>query len=166
MPDSSPILVTPEGHKKITTELEYLWKQERPRVTNEVEAAAALGDRSENAEYQYGKRRLREIDRRMRFLTDRLDRMKVITPKMQAASHGKVGFGAWVVLEDDDGARYCYRIVGPDESDADRGHISLKSPVARALMGKKIGDEVEVQRPRGEAYFTIDAIVYGDRPEL
>ncbi len=161
-----PIFVTPEGHKKVTDELEYLWKEERPRVTGEVEAAAALGDRSENAEYQYGKRRLREIDRRLRFLSKRLDRMKVITPAMQAASAGKVGFGAWVVLEDDDGKRTCYRIVGPDESDADRGHISLQSPVAKALMGKVEGDEVEVIRPRGEAYFTIEAIVYGDRPEV
>ncbi len=161
-----PILVTPEGHKKVTTELEHLWKVERPAVTAEVEAAAALGDRSENAEYQYGKRRLREIDRRLRFLSKRLDRMKVITPPMQAASAGKVGFGAWVVLhDDDDGQRKSYRIVGPDESDADRGHISMESPVARALMGKAVGDEVEVHRPRGEVYFTIEEIVYGDRPE-
>lgn len=161
-----PILVTPEGHKKVTTELEHLWKVERPQVTSEVEAAAALGDRSENAEYQYGKRRLREIDRRLRFLSGRLDRMKVMTPEMQAANRGKVGFGAWVVLEDDEGERKCYRIVGPDESDADRGHISLKSPVAKALLGKVVGDEVEVRRPRGEAYFTIEQIVYGDRPAV
>jgi len=160
-----PILVTPEGHKKVTAELEQLWKIERPQVTAEVEAAAALGDRSENAEYQYGKRRLREIDRRLRFLTNRLDRMKVLTPEMQAASAGKVGFGAWVVLEDEDGERKCYRIVGPDESDADRGHISLDSPVAKALMGKTVGDEVEVRRPRGEIWLTIEQIVYGDRPE-
>ena len=139
-----PILVTPEGHKKVTTELEHLWKVERPQVTAEVEAAAALGDRSENAEYQYGKRRLREIDRRLRFLSGRLDRMKVMTPEMQAANRGKVGFGAWVVLEDDEGERKCYRIVGADESDADRGHISLNSPVAKALLGKAVGDEVEV----------------------
>jgi transcription elongation factor GreB len=159
-----PILVTPEGHKKVTSELEHLWRVERPQVTAEVEAAAALGDRSENAEYQYGKRRLREIDRRLRFLSDRLDRMKVVTPRMQAAKRGKVGFGAWVVLEDDEGERKCYRIVGADESDADRGHISLNSPVAKALLGKVVGDEVEVRRPRGEAYFTIEEIVYGDRP--
>ena len=159
-----PILVTPEGHKKVTTELEHLWKVERPQVTAEVEAAAALGDRSENAEYQYGKRRLREIDRRLRFLSGRLDRMKVMTPEMQAANRGKVGFGAWVVLEDDEGERKCYRIVGADESDADRGHISLNSPVAKALLGKAVGDEVEVRRPRGEAFFTIEQIVYGDRP--
>ncbi len=160
-----PILVTPEGHKKVSTELEHLWKVERPAVTAEVEAAAALGDRSENAEYQYGKRRLREIDRRLRFLSKRLDRMKVITPQMQAASAGKVGFGAWVVLEDDDGGRCSYRIVGADESDADRGHISMQSPVAKALLGRVVGDEVEVHRPRGEAYFTIEDIVYGERPE-
>ena len=86
MAKDDPILVTPEGHKKVTSELEHLWKVERPQVTAEVEAAAALGDRSENAEYQYGKKRLREIDRRLRFLSNRLDRMKVITPQMQAAS--------------------------------------------------------------------------------
>lgn len=165
MAKDDPILVTPEGHKKVTSELEHLWKVERPQVTAEVEAAAALGDRSENAEYQYGKKRLREIDRRLRFLSNRLDRMKVITPQMQAASAGKVGFGAWVVLEDEEGERKCYRIVGPDESDADRGYISLQSPVAKALMGKTVGDEVEVQRPRGEIWLTIEEIVYGDRPE-
>lgn len=164
MPKDRPILVTPAGHKKVTAELEHLWKVERPQVTAEVEAAAALGDRSENAEYQYGKRRLREIDRRLRFLSGRLDRMKVMTPQMQAANRDKVGFGAWVVLEDDEGERKCYRIVGPDESDADRGHISLESPVARALLGKEVGDDVEVRRPRGEAYYTIEAIVYGERP--
>ncbi len=164
MAEDLPIYVTPEGHKKVTAEAEWLWKEERPRVTDEVEAAAALGDRSENAEYQYGKRRLREIDRRLRFLTTRLDRMKVITPQMQARSAGKVAFGAWVVLEDEDGAKTSYRIVGPDESDADQGLISMQSPVARALMGKEVDDEVEVRRPRGPASFTITQIVYGERP--
>lgn len=164
MAEDLPILVTPEGHKKVTSELEQLWKLERPRVTVEVQEAAALGDRSENAEYKYGKRRLREIDRRLRFLAKRLDRMKVITPHMQAASVGKVGFGAWVVLEDDEGDRKCYRIVGPDESDADNGAISMQSPVAQALMGKTVGAQVEVRRPRGDANFTIEEIVYGDRP--
>ncbi len=165
MPETLPILVTPEGHEKVKSELEELWKVERPQVTAEVQAAAALGDRSENAEYKYGKRRLREIDRRLRYLAKRLDRMKVITPHMQAASAGKVGFGAWVVLEDDEGERKCYRIVGPDESDADNGAISMQSPVAKALMGKTVGTEVEVRRPRGDACFTIEDIVYGDRPE-
>ena len=164
MADGTPIYVTPEGHKKVAKELQWLWKTERPRVTDEVEAAAALGDRSENAEYKYGKRRLREIDRRLRFLTDRLDRMKIITPQMQALSEGKVGFGAWVALEDEDGAAMTYRIVGPDESDADIGHISMQSPVAKALWGKEVDDEVEVRRPKGVASFTITNIVYGERP--
>lgn len=164
MAEDLPILVTPEGREKVKSELEKLWKVERPQVTSEVEEAAALGDRSENAEYKYGKRRLREIDRRLRFLAKRLDRMKVITPHMQAASAGKVGFGAWVVLEDEQGQRKCYRIVGPDESDADNGAISIQSPVAKALMGKAVGAEVEVKRPRGDALFTIEDIVYGDRP--
>lgn len=90
--------------------------------------------------------------------------MQVITPQMQAASAGRVGFGAWVVLEDDDGATHTYRVVGPDESDADRGHISMQSPVARALIGKAEGDEVEVRRPRGDTWFTIAQIAYGARP--
>ncbi len=164
MAEDLPILVTPEGREKVKSELETLWKLERPKVTSEVEAAAALGDRSENAEYKYGKRRLREIDRRLRYLAKRLDRMKVVTPHMQAANAGKVGFGAWVVLEDEDGERRSYRIVGPDESDADNGAISIESPVAKALMGKTVGAEVEVRRPRGDALFTVEDIVYGERP--
>ena len=159
-----PIFITPEGHKKVREEFEWLWKTERPRVTNEVEAAAALGDRSENAEYQYGKRRLREIDRRLRFLSHRLDKMQVVTPEMQRRNDGKVGFGAWVVLEDEDGTECTYRIVGADEFDPDAGLISLQSPVGSALMGKEEGDEIEVKRPKGVGYFTILKVCYGERP--
>jgi transcription elongation factor GreB len=159
-----PIFITPEGHKKVREEFEWLWKTERPRVTNEVEAAAALGDRSENAEYQYGKRRLREIDRRLRFLSHRLDKMQVVTPEMQRRTDGKVGFGAWVVLEDEDGNEATYRIVGADEFDPDTGLISLQSPVGSALMGKEEGDEIEVKRPKGIGYFTIMKVCYGERP--
>lgn len=161
-----PVFITPEGYDKLKAEVDYLWKQERPQVTREVEAAAALGDRSENAEYQYGKRRLREIDRRLRFLSDRLDKVQVLHPAAQAASGDRVGFGAWVTIEDDDGARVCYRLVGPDEPDPDNGHISVESPMGRALLGKHVDDEVEVRRPRGEAYFTIVAVKYGERPSL
>lgn len=161
---SGPIYITPEGHKKVREEFNWLWKKERPQVTREVEAAAALGDRSENAEYQYGKRRLREIDRRLRFLSKRLERMNVIGDAAQARNTDKVGFGAWVELEDEDGEMVCYRLVGPDEFDADAGLISLESPVGRAILGKRQGDEVEVHRPRGPATFTICGIHYGQRP--
>lgn len=161
-----PVFITPEGYEKLKAEVDYLWREERPRVTREVEAAAALGDRSENAEYQYGKRRLREIDRRLRFLSGRLDKVQVMHPAAQAASGDKVGFGAWVTIEDDDGARSCYRLVGPDEPDPDNGQISVESPMGRALLGKHVDDEVEVRRPRGEAYFTIVAVDYGARPKL
>ncbi len=159
-----PVFITPQGHAKLKAEVEYLWKTERRRVTAEVEAAAALGDRSENAEYKYGKRRLREIDRRLRFLAQRLDLVTVMHPAAQAIAGDKVGFGAWVTIEDEDGARSCYRLVGPDEPDPDNGHISVASPVGRALLGKNIGDEVEVRRPRGDTYVTVLAVHYGDRP--
>lgn len=160
-----PIYITPEGFKKVRAEFDWLWKEERPRVTNEVEAAAALGDRSENAEYQYGKRRLREIDRRLRFLSDRLERMKVIPLEAQARSTDKVGFGAWVVLEEEDeGTTVVYRIVGPDEFDPDEGLISMDSPIGKAVLGKEIGDDVEVRRPKGTGYFTVNEIHYGERP--
>lgn len=161
MPAQTPILITPEGHEKVRQELAWLWKTERPRVTAEVEAAAALGDRSENAEYQYGKRRLREIDKRMRYLGKRMDRMQIMTEQQQAAAGVVVGFGAYVGVEDEDGVRKDYRLVGPDEFDPDRGFISVDSPVASALLGKEVGDIVEVRRPKGVAEFEIVALQYG-----
>ena len=162
----SPILITPEGHAKVREELEWLWKVERPRVTSEVEAAAALGDRSENAEYQYGKRRLREIDKRMRHLSKRMDRMRVMSPEAQASAGSTVGFGAYVAVEDEDGGRAVYRIVGPDEFDPDKGFISVQSPVASALLGKESGDVVEVKRPKGIAELEILEVRYGEPPSL
>ncbi len=159
-----PIYITPEGFQKVRAELDWLWKVERPRVTAEVEAAAALGDRSENAEYIYGKKRLREIDKRLQFLSGRVERMKVVNPETQGHDVTRVAFGAWVEVEDEDGATATWRIVGPDESDADSGHISMDSPMGRALLGKEEGDDVEVRRPRGPAIFTILAIRYGTRP--
>jgi transcription elongation factor GreB len=156
----TPVYITPEGYQKVRAELDWLWKVERPRVTLEVETAAAHGDRSENAEYQYGKRRLREIDRRLRFLSKRIEQMKVVTPAEQATAGARVGFGAWVTVEDEDGGEATYRIVGPDELDPDKGHISMDSPMARALLGKEVDDEVEVKRPRGDATFAITKIRY------
>ena len=150
--------ITLEGAKKLRAELDQLWTVERPRVTNEVADAAAQGDRSENAEYIYGKRRLREIDRRVRFLSKRLDEVIVVTEA--PTDPGRVFFGAWVTVEDEDGASKQYRIVGADESDLERGYISIDSPVARALLGKRAGDEVTVRVPKGDVVYTIDAVEY------
>ena len=150
--------ITPEGARRLRAELDQLWTVERPRVTQEVSDAAALGDRSENAEYIYGKRRLREIDRRIRFLAKRLDVLTVGEP--QGRSDGRVYFGAWVPLEDEDGDEVEYRLVGPDEADARSNQVSIDSPVGRALLGKREGDDVTVVRPRGPATFTIAAVRY------
>ena len=145
--------ITVEGHQKLLREAEWLWKTERPRVTREVGEAAAQGDRSENAEYIYGKKRLREIDRRLGWLSRRLDELTVVTevPREQ----NRVFFGVWVTLEDEAGDEITYRIVGPDESDAERGYISIDSPVGLALLRREQGDEVTVRRPRGEAVFYL-----------
>lgn len=150
--------ITPEGAHRLRNELHELWTQERPRVTQEVADAAAQGDRSENAEYIYGKRRLREIDRRVRFLAKRLDAVTVVSELPSDPT--RVFFGAWVTLEDDDGTQVTYRIVGPDESDVDKGWISMEAPVAKALMGKREGDDVVVRRPKGEVEYTVIAIRY------
>jgi transcription elongation factor GreB len=127
-------------------------------VAREVGEAAALGDRSENAEYIYGKRRLREIDSRLEFLNKRLEELRVIEPEDHG--DGVVRFGAWVRLEDEDGASVEYRIVGPDEFDVDAGRISMDSPVGQALLGKSCGDEVLVRRPKGETVFEITGVRY------
>lgn len=151
--------ITRTGFEKLQAELEQLWREERPRVTEAVATAAALGDRSENADYIYGKKRLREIDRRIRFLTKRIDELTVVEngPRQDA---DKVYFGAWVELEDEDGQRVRYQIVGSDEFDAKAGRISVDSPVGRALMGKRIGDDVLVRRPKGDTEWTICDIDY------
>jgi len=150
--------ITPAGAKVLRDELDHLWTVERPRVTQEVADAAALGDRSENAEYIYGKKRLREIDKRLRYLSKRIDDLVVVEPT--APADGSVRFGAWVELEDEDGAVVCYRIVGADEFDLAKKEISLDSPVARALIGKKEGDEVLVRRPKGEICYTVLEVRY------
>jgi transcription elongation factor GreB len=150
--------ITIEGYRRLREELEELWSVERPRVTQEVADAAAHGDRSENAEYIYGKKRLREIDRRLRFLSKRLDELIVVD--RPGAGDGRVRFGAWVELEDEEGGTLEYRIVGADEFDAGRGMISIDSPVARALLGKEEGDEVIVRRPRGDTVLTVLAVRY------
>lgn len=150
--------ITPEGEKHLRDELNHLWKVERPRVTQEVSDAAAMGDRSENAEYIYGKKRLREIDRRMQYLANRLDKLTVVREK--PPSNDRVFFGAWVRLEGLDGEKRQFRIVGPDETELDEAYISIDSPMARAIMRKQVGDEVVVRRPRGDAEFVIVEVRY------
>jgi transcription elongation factor GreB len=150
--------ITRSGADKLRAELEQLWTVERPRVTQEVADAAAQGDRSENAEYIYGKRRLREIDRRVRFLGKRLE--EVVVVDAPPTDRSRVFFGAYVTVEDEDGGEVTFRIVGSDEFDVDSGWISLDSPVAKALMGKREGDEVTVRVPRGDVVYTVVAVAY------
>ncbi len=153
--------ITSEGHKRLSDELSYLWKVKRPQVTRAVAEAAAMGDRSENAEYIYGKKQLRQIDSRIRFLSKRLSELTVVDRTPDDTS--TVYFGAWVEIEDMEGNAFKYRIVGPDESDADKGYISIDSPMARALMRKAEGDEVTVSRPKGTDMFVITGVYYGNR---
>jgi transcription elongation factor GreB len=150
--------ITPEGLAKMRAELDTLWRTERPQVTQAVQEAAAQGDRSENAEYIYGKRRLREIDRRVRFLRQRLDGMTVVD--QPPSDRTRVFFGAWVTLERADGAQVCYRIVGPDETDAASSYISMDSPLGRALLGKRLDAEVTVMLPTGSTTFSVIAVEY------
>ena len=150
--------ITRQGWNALDQELKFLWKEERPRVTQAVSDAAALGDRSENAEYIYGKLRLREIDRRVRFLTKRLEVLQIVDyhPKQEQ----KVFFGAWVELEEENGEIKQYRLVGSDEFDPVKNWISIDSPVARALIGKEVDDEVKVETPSGRVTLYINQIWY------
>jgi len=153
-----PNYITPEGARRLSEELGRLRSVERPKTVQEVADAAAQGDRSENAEYIYGKKRLREIDRRMRYLTQRLERAVVVDPKAQRGD--KVFFGATVEVEDEDGRRQTFRIVGEDEIDSQAARISWRSPVGRALLGKRVGDVITVRRPAGEVELEIVALRY------
>ncbi|MDP3153825.1 MAG: transcription elongation factor GreB [Archangium sp.] len=154
------LYITRAGAEKLRAELKFLLTVERPKVTAEVSFAASLGDRSENAEYIYGKKRLREIDRRLRFLDKRLERLTVVEPT-EHKDTTKVFFGATVTLEnEEDATRVTYQLVGPDETDLKTGKISVDSPVGRALLGKKAGDVVTVHRPKGEVDFALIAIKY------
>ena len=152
-PRSGSKYATPEGAKRLRAELDELWLVERPAVTRAVSEAAAQGDRSENAEYIYGKRRLREIDRRVRFLRERLDGLKIVSEA--PSDRNRVFFGAWVTIEEASGATRRHRIVGPDEFDREAGYVSMDSPLARALLGKRVGDAVEVRLPSGPVAVTI-----------
>lgn len=156
-PPQSPY-ITLAGAKEMKQELEELWKVERPRVTQQVSDAAALGDRSENADYIYGKKRLRQIDSRVRFLTKRLEEVNVVEPKDMGDD--RVYFGAWVLLEDEEGHQHEYRVVGPDESNASENAISMDSPMGKALLRRSVGDEIVVKRPKGNASFEILSVRY------
>ncbi len=151
--------ITPQGQKRLIEELSYLWKVKRPQVTQAVAEAAAMGDRSENAEYIYGKKQLRQIDSRIRFLTRRLNELVVVDRPPDDTS--KVFFGAWVGLEDSDGNLFRYRIVGADEFDPQKGLISIDSPMAKALLLKSEGEEVVVNRLNGTVVFVVTSVGYG-----
>ena len=150
--------ITAEGARRLREELDRLWRVERPQVTQAVSEAAAQGDRSENAEYTYGKRRLREIDRRVRFLRKRLEGITIVDRAPDDPS--RVFFGAWVTVESDDGREFRHRIVGPDEISPEKSFISMDSPLGRALLGKRIDDEITVPLPGGQRTVTIVSIKY------
>lgn len=150
--------ITKAGADKLLEELKYLWKKKRPEVTESVREAAAQGDRSENAEYIYGKKQLREIDRRVRYLEKRLEVCTVVDRLPDDRS--KVFFGAWVTLEDEDGEVKKYRIVGPDELDHHNNYISIDSPMAKALLKKEEGDEICLQLRERTTFYSLEKIDY------
>ena len=155
---ASTALITRAGHDKLKIELDHLWRERRPEVVRALAAAAAEGDRSENAEYTYRKKQLGEIDRRVRYLGKRLQSLKIgpDAPTDRKAIY----FGAWIVLEDDNGTEHRYRIVGPDETDATLGWISIDSPLARTALRKRVDDEFSAELPGGRASFVIVDVSY------
>lgn len=156
--DNSKNYITPQGIEKLKAEYHELLNVERPKVVEVVAWAASNGDRSENADYQYGKRRLRQIDGRLHFLQKRIEAAEVIDPKTLKSD--KVIFGATVTIENEDGEAHTYQIVGEDELDIKQNKISWKSPVARALLGKKLDDEVRIQKPAGDEMVIITEIAF------
>ncbi|MCB4824061.1 transcription elongation factor GreB [Roseicella aerolata] len=162
LPPGTPFYMTPAGHAALEAELKRLWTEERPKVVEVVSWAAGLGDRSENADYQYGKRRLREIDRRVRFLRKRLERVQVVDPAAQTKRE-QVFFGATVTYAREDDREVTITIVGVDEADSHAGRISWVSPVARALLGARIGDQVKLRTPQGVETIEVVEIRYPER---
>ena len=150
--------ITAGGEKAMKAELHQLWKVERPVITQSVSEAAAQGDRSENAEYIYGKKRLREIDSRVRYLSKRLEEMTVVSEP--PTNQNKIYFGAVVTLEDQDTNAHKYKIVGPDELDPQKGHISIDAPLGRALLGKEVDSEIEIDSPQGHKVYYVLGIEY------
>ncbi|OOZ37902.1 transcription elongation factor GreB [Solemya velesiana gill symbiont] len=157
-PKSSPY-ITREGYETLHEESRALWVRRRD-VTKALAAAAAEGDRSENAEYIYRKKELREIDRRIRYLQKRLSELKVVDNA--PSDPERIFFGAWVCLEDDDGVEHNYRIVGPDEFDPEKGWISMDSPMAKALLKRALDDEVTVKTPNGTMRYWVMDVRYGE----
>jgi len=151
-------LITREGYQKLAKELDYLWLKERPKITKIVSWAASLGDRSENADYHYNKKKLREIDRRVRFLRKTLEDIKIVDYHPQ--QEGKVFFGAWVELEDEEENTLKFRIVGPEEIYGQKEYISIDSPMAKACIGKETDDEFTVTLPKGKKVWYVNSISY------
>ena len=161
-PPASTALITPEGQAQLKAELDDLWRVRRPEVVKALTAAAAEGDRSENAEYIYRKKQLGEIDRRVGYLSSRLKKLH-IGPE-RPSDVGAIYFGAWFSVEDADGRIQQLRIVGPDETDATRGYISIDSPLARAALKKRADDEFEAELPGGRRHFVIVTVSYDGPP--
>lgn len=151
-------LITREGYDKLKAELDYLWREERPEITKKVAWAASLGDRSENADYHYNKKRLREIDRRVRYLRNSLEHLRIVdySPEQE----GRVFFGAWVEVGNNEGEIKRFRIVGYDEIFSRKDYISVDSPMARALLKKEVDEEVIVHTPAGETHWYVNLIEY------
>jgi transcription elongation factor GreB len=150
--------ITPAGLAKLRSEYQQLLQVERPRIVETVAWAASNGDRSENADYIYGKRRLREIDSRLRFLSGRMEKADVVDPAKTKSD--RVLFGATVTIEDEEGNEATYQIVGEDEIDVPNGKISWRSPIAKSMLGKKAGDEVTVQKPKGLETLCVVQLIY------
>ncbi len=151
-------LITRPGYEKLREELKYLWKTERPEITKKVAWAASLGDRSENADYHYNKRRLREIDRRVRYISKLFEEVTIVDPSPE--QQGKVFFGAHVEIESEDGDIRQFQIVGPDEIYAEKDMVSIDAPIARALLKREVGDEVEVDAPGGKTFWCVNSVTY------
>lgn len=151
-------VITPEGYAELKQELDTLWRTERPAVTKIVQWAASLGDRSENADYKYNKGRLREIDRRVRFLRQRIEKLRVV--EYNPVQEGKAFFGAWVTLVDEGGKTLTFRIVGPDEIYGKKDFASVNAPVARACIGKSVGDGVVVSTSDAKKEWDVQSIDY------
>ena len=158
----STAVITPEGHRRLKDELDELWRTRRPEVVRALAAAAAEGDRSENAEYTYRKKQLGEIDRRVRYLGKRLESLRVLDTRPSDPS--AIYFGAWFRVEDEHGAQHDYRIVGPDETDAARGWISIDSPLARAALKRRADDEFDAELPGSRARFVVLGVSYDGAP--
>lgn len=155
-------LITPAGLQRMHDEIEQLWRKDRPKIVDEVKWAAAQGDRSENAEYIYGKKKLREIDRRLEFLQKRIKFSFAIDPLKQSGN--RIDFGATVTVENEEGDEKVYFIVGEDEADPGKKMISYRSPIGQALMNKKVGDFLEIQTPKGTVELTVKSFVFSGHP--